>query len=231
MISKGETMFLLLLSAFTFASTQTTKFYGTAKDPKGNIAYLEEHEVIYENGTVKSSTTTYTDEAKKPIASLISLYSPHKWMPTYNFKDLRHGTYNGVNATVNEIEMFTQEDKKLKNKKKPFKPDMIGGQGFHYFIQDHLDKLAKGEKVKTKFVLPGALDYYSFVIQKSDKKKVKDSEIYLVMKLDSMLSVFISPIFMTYDIPTKRLMGYEGESNLQDKDKKAIVVDIVYKHD
>jgi hypothetical protein len=224
-------MFLLLLSALTFANTQNLKFYGTAKDPKGNIAYLEEHAVVFENGKVKSSVTTYTDETKKPIATLTSLYNPHKWMPTYDFKDLRHGTYNGVNATVGEIEMFTQEKKKLKNKKKAFKPDMIGGQGFHYFIQDHLDKLAKGEKVKTKFVLPGALDYYSFVIEKSDKKKVKDSEIYLVMKLDSVLSVFISPIHMTYDIPTKRLMGYEGESNLQDNDKKAIVVDIAYKYE
>jgi hypothetical protein len=226
-------MFISILFSVAFSATETVEFFGTAKDKKGNIAYLEEHKVIYKDGKVESSTTTYMDENKKPIAELISTYKPHKWMPNYSFKDMRFSKVNGVKAEDKTIEMFTQDGKDAKVKKKTadFKADMIGGQGFHYFIQDHLEKLAKGEKVKTKFVLPGALDYYSFVIQKSDDKKVKDSEIYLVMKLDSLLSVFISPIHMTYDIPTKRLMGYEGESNLQDKNEKAIVVNITYNHE
>ncbi len=226
-------MLLLIFISHLFATPTNVKFYGTAKDKKGNIAYLEEHELKYNDEVIESSITRYTDTNKKVIAELISTYTPHKWMPTYSFKDLRFSKVNGVNTSSDTIEMFTQDGKneKTKKKTKAFKPDMIGGQGFHYFIQDHLEKLSKNETVKTKFVLPGALDYYSFVIKKSDKKKVKDTEIYLVMKLDSLLSVFISPIYMTYDIPTKRLMGYEGESNLQDENEKALDVEITYKHE
>lgn len=226
-------MLSILLLSYLHASPNIIKFSGVAKDKKGGIAYLEEHVVTYSGDTVESSVTKYTDTNKKVIAELISTYKPHKWMPTYSFKDLRFSKVNGVTATTDDIEMFTQggKDEKMKKKTAGFKTDMIGGQGFHYFIQDHLEKLSKNETVKTKFVLPGALDYYSFAIKKSDKKKVKDTEIYLVMKLDSLLSVFISPIYMTYDIPSKRLMGYEGESNLQDDKEKALDVDITYTYE
>jgi hypothetical protein len=43
-----------------------------------------------------------------------------------------------------------------------------------------------------------------------------------------LLKVFVDPILLTYDKKTKRLLSFEGMSNIDDSREKSQVVKIIY---
>ncbi|MCK7574734.1 MAG: hypothetical protein MZV65_01685 [Chromatiales bacterium] len=78
------------LPAWALSSTrQEEVFQGVARDERGEIAYTEEHRMIYENGRPQRNETRYRDAKGKEIAVLTSNFTTNPYVPNYTFEDRR----------------------------------------------------------------------------------------------------------------------------------------------
>ena len=87
--------FFLWVSVASGAVT-TEVFSARAINERGDLEYMENHTVSYENGKVTRSRTLYFDPAGRMIGELISEYLPSPQFNTYSFKDMRAGYEDGL---------------------------------------------------------------------------------------------------------------------------------------
>nr|HNH29964.1 hypothetical protein [bacterium] len=95
--------------------------------------------------------------------------------------------------------------------------------GFHFFIEQHWSALLNGETKTFYFVAPSQLDYFSFRVYKSGETQNGGRTAYqLTMDIDNfLLRLFVDPIRLTYDPESRKLIGYEGISNIYNDEGKA----------
>ena len=128
-----------------------------------------------------------------------------------------------VNPTKDSIETEIREGKDKKIEKQSFKklPNMVAGQGLHNFLRENLSKFTSDSNHKdlVKFLVPLNKDYYNFRIR---TKESNTKQTTFRIEPESWIFRLIAPhIDVTYENSSKRLLRYEGPSNLLDvKDEK-----------
>ncbi|UCF02793.1 MAG: hypothetical protein JSV14_03835, partial [Deltaproteobacteria bacterium] len=102
-------------------------------------------------------------------------------------------------------------------------------QGFHQFIVHNLERIAQGEVFHIRLILPSRLDQYEFRIR---KRKVKGDTLYIRLEIDNwLLRLFAPHVDAEYDQKNRRLLRYEGISNLEDTSGKHKKVTITYSYE
>lgn len=210
--------FIFLL--FIAASAEARETYvGTAKDNSGKVAYLEKHSVEFSpSGKVQESVTEYTRSSGEVFGRLKSNYRERITAPSYSFEDLRDGSSHGLDFKDGQYVLWSEsKDKKRKeavvdSKKIGEGALVVGCQGLHYYLIDNLDKLDRERAMPIKYLIPGKLDYYSFVMS-VDRE---DSEyVYLKISVQNrILRLFVSSLYIQYRKKDRRLISYEGLSNI-----------------
>ncbi len=214
----------------TFAAAQskpeTVTYKAVATNDKGKLAYNEQHLVTFENGKIQKSHTDYIGANGKVIATLISDYSKGVALPVYEFHDLRSGHREGIRFQDGGFLVYFSEPKKAE-KSAPIKEtkDVFAGQGWNYYLVDHLADIEK-QDLQLKLILPSELDSYTF---KVSKIKSNNEIIEARLGLNNWLLRLIAPnLRLVYNKAQKRLMEYEGVSNVVDDDGKKQTVTIRY---
>jgi hypothetical protein len=210
------------------AGLTVERFTGVARNEDGQMEYVEKHVVTYEEEKVVSSGTTYFDPQNQYIGVLDSDYSAGYQYGSYDFTDLRGGTKNGAKVENDRVRMYAQRDANsgLRTKAIPKASNQIVGQGFHHFIMNHLETIAAGEILAVKMILPAQLDDFNFRIR---KKGIEGDVISIRLEIDNwFLRLFAPHVDTDYDVRSKRLLRYEGLSNLKDRSGIYKVVTIVY---
>lgn len=222
---------LLILSFVSFAQAQTVTFSGRAEDSDGKPAYFEKHEIVYKDDKVLNSKTTYLKSKTDtdPIAELVSDYSKSKYLPEYSFTDFRTKHKEGIRIVDAKLQAFSDEktsdldaasdpNQKLKS---------IGGQGFHYFIQDFLESFKESENKVVKFILPAKLRDFPFRIVLKGRD---DNKTLLRFEPDQWIIRMLAPhMDVTYSNNEKRLLEYRGPSNVFDE--KGNIQNVVIQYD
>jgi hypothetical protein len=213
------------------AEARGETFTGKAVNPKGALEYIEHHSVKYENGTVIKSQTVYYDPSDRKIGDLISDYTHGPQFGSYDFRDIRAQYEDGAKVADDRVRLFRKEspenDVEAKNLKR--KTDQIVGQGFHHFVANNLDAIAQGEVFHVRLVMPSRLDQYKFRIR---KRKIEGDTLYIRLDIDNwFLRLFAPHVDVEYDLRTRRLLRYEGISNLADASGKYRKVVITYSYD
>ena len=225
---------LFFLMVFSVQSpAEIFKFSGTAKNDKGEIAYIEKHTVTLKNGVAQKSETLYYSKDNKLIADLKSDYSTSIFLPEYTFKDYRSGIEHIVIKKDDQLTLKSKENEKSEIKEKTIdaKSSMVSCQGFHYFIRENLENFKKNENKEIQLILPGLLDYFSFNIGAQDKKNLEGPIIKLKMSVSSwVLKMFVSNVEIEYDTIKKHLLKYKGASNILTDDGKNQDVEITYEY-
>jgi hypothetical protein len=107
--------------------------------------------------------------------------------------------------------------------------NQIVGQGFHQFILHNLEKIAQGEIFQIRLVLPSRLDQYEFRIS---KREINGDTLGIRLEIDNwLLRLFAPHVDVEYDLRTRRLLRYEGISNLEDTSGKHKKVFITYSYE
>ncbi len=219
---------LIFFSILAYAETQ--EYEGEAF-VDGKRVYLEKHTLELESGKIVRSTTTYTNDKGVIIARLKNDYQKSLSVPEHEMEDLVHGGAHGVRYKGNEIIMFNRGDKeKIKSiRAEDFKDKLlVGGQGFHYYLKEHLEEVIKKGKVDLKFLIPGRLDAYDFYLKVG---KVSAETVDLEIKIDNwFLRLFAPKLELLYDRKTKRLLSYSGLSNMKDSKNELMKVRIIYRY-
>ena len=224
-------MAALIVSKLATAEASNETFTGKAVNPRGALQYTERHFVKYENGTVSKSQTVYYDPSDRKIGDLISDYTYGPQFGSYDFRDIRAQYKDGAKVANDRVRLFRKEspeddveDKYLKRK-----TDQIVGQGFHHFVANNLEQIAQGEVFHVRLVMPSRLDEFKFRIR---QRKIEGDTLYIRLDIDNwFLRLFAPHVDVEYDLRTRRLLRYEGISNLADASGKYRKVVITYSYE
>ena len=198
------------------AAANIEKFVGKAWNQNGTVEYIERHRVRYENGSVVESLTEYFDPDNRKIGDLTSTYVFGPQFGSYDFRDIRASYADGAKVLSGRIEVFRKEDpaKKPEIRRLTRQSNQIVGQGFHQYIRTQLDNIARGEVYHVEMVLPSRLDQYKFRIR---KLKIEGNVLSIRLEIDNwFLRLFAPYVDAVYDMNTRRLLRYEGRSNITD---------------
>ncbi len=224
-------LFIILLFAAFKAYPDTQVFEAVAWN-KGVVDYLERHTLITEAGNLIQSSTEYLDLEGLSIGAMKSNYTHSLSAPEFILRDERHQRLQGLGWMGDKLDIFTQSSKNSKVLHQTFPIDpsevQIAGPGLIYYIGAHLDKLIKAHIFKFKYVIPGRLEMYDFSIETiQHNQRVAEFEV----KMQAWPMRFFGPrLKIIYSVQKKRVLIYEGPSNLRDKDGKMMSVKIEYKY-
>jgi len=219
------------LTNFAKASTLGEKFTGRAVNSDGNLEYVEYHTVKHKNGKVSESQTIYYDPNSKKIGALISDYSYGPRLGSYTFRDIRGQYEDGAKVTADQIWLFRKKSPEadIEEKYLPRKENQIVGQGFHQFILENLESIARGRIFHVLLVLPSRLDHFEFRIR---TRKIEGDTVYIRLEIDNwFLRLFAPHVDADYSLQTRRLLRYQGISNLTDASGKHKEVTITYSYE
>lgn len=211
----------------------STKYKGLAYDMNSNtIVYIENHEEIIENGNRIGLKTSYTEPSGKMIARRNVSFTNSETIPTFQTEDFRDGYLEGSELKGDSVRLYWRKNYESTMSEKTILlpgPAAVDA-GFNNFVQRNWDDLMNGTKRQFNFGAPFALDYYGFRLHKIEKKTVGDRErVVIQCDIDNFfIRLFVTPIILTYDVQTRRLVEYEGISNINNEHGKSYFVKIVY---
>lgn len=225
---------VMSLFSISLKAQQTIEFKGIAKI-KNEISYVEKHKLqMNKDGEVLIADTTYESSDGKLLAKMSSDFSSSLTAPAHFIENLIDGNRHGIRYENSELVLFNQdkdkkeETKKVSQKNKDIK--FVGCQGLNYFILQNLDDVIAKKKIKVRFLIPGLLDYYDFELEY--KKQDDSGNVDFELHADSFFIRLFAPTFyLTYNKNTKRLISFDGLSNIKDpKSNKLQVVKINYEY-
>ncbi len=221
---------LLILSFSCFAETLTYEGVATIK---GKTIYIEKHRVeLNSKGQVLESETKYTDPSGTLLGVLKNDYRKVINIPDHEMHDIRKKTKHGTRLKGEQIELFSQDEgekeetKVIKNKVD--KGLIVASQGLHYYLISHFEEM-KVKKFPLKFLIPGKLDSYTFIL--SYLGKTKDGLDEFEVEIDNwFLRLFAPSLILKYHPDTKHLIYYKGLSNLASEKGEMMSVEINYSY-
>lgn len=212
--------FLAMLSfGFTGNSRKKNVVYAGDAMEVGTASkvYTEEHEEVMDADKHIATITNYKDPSGKIIAKRKLDFSKSFIRPDFKLEDLREGYVEGAEVTNGGIRVFKKKKgEELKSKEIVVpEPSVVDG-GFNYFVKSHWDEIMKGSVVTFNFVVPSQLDYYKFRVRKVKEGNYQGrTSITVNLEVDNFLMrAFVSPIKIMYDVQTRRILLYEGISNI-----------------
>ena len=219
---------LLSCASISSAFAEVQRVYGKAFNLHGQLEYIEEHVLTYENNIIVAIETTFYDAEARKIAKQLSDFTHGPQFGSYDFKDERHQYNDGVRVMSDQILLYAKENPAADTQKKYFekKPDQIVGQGFYQFVAANLEALARGNSISAKLVLPAQMNQYDIRIR---KQHIQGNRMQLVVELDNwFLRLFTPNIQVEYDLKNRRLLWYRGISMVADEDNKSVEVVTTY---
>ncbi|PNV75460.1 hypothetical protein BES34_009245 [Leptospira inadai serovar Lyme] len=210
------------------------RFSGTAYElENGKLLYKDMHEEFWDNGKHTRSVVQYIDSEGKLFATKRISFLRNRSLPDFNLEDFRDGYLEGGEfESGTKVRLFAR-----RKKGDPIKEKVVDGGdlsaldgGFDYFVEDHWNELLAGKRITFRIFVPVELDTFRFYVEKTKTGSFKGRPaLFLRMRIESsILSVFIKPIDLIYDIESKRIMEYKGTSNINNEKGKSHAVRIVY---
>ena len=198
----------------------------------GLPVYKEEHEDILESGKRTGLRTIYRDMRNNIIAKRIVSYKESETVPTFQTEDFRDGYLEGAGVRGDSVRLYWRRnfDQAMQEKTILIPGPAVVDAGFNNLIQQHWDELFGGKKIQFNFGAPFALDYYGFRVFKKDEMVFEGrQQIVMQCEIDNfIIRLFVKPIVLTYDAESRRLVAYEGISNINNDKGKSYFVRIQF---
>jgi len=230
-----EAMALALLAVLPLPAQadgeRLERFTGTARGRDGAVLYREEHRVLRAGERLLRAVTRYTDPAGRPIATLRTEFAVDPFAPPYVFEDLRTGAVESVSrepeglvaragARARTLRLGPGEDRRV-----------AAGQGLDRLVRTRLDDLVRGEILDLAYVIPSRQDAYDLRVRAVDpgQDPGPGGRVRVRVEFSSWILRLLAPALeCEYDQATRRLLRYEGPSNLADGSGANPEVEITY---
>lgn len=186
----------------------------------GRLIYVEERKQFDQPGRLGTWHFTYTNAAGKTIVRRQVNFEQNRLKPSFRLDDLRNGYAEGAELVGDRIKVFmggTADDPYRERLLKVPEPAVVDA-GFDAFVEQHWHSLLAGDVLHFNFVAPSQLDYFKFRVYRA-RETTHQQKQAVVLKMDidhALLSLFVDPIQLTYDKATRKLLVYNGISNIYD---------------
>ncbi|MEH6568488.1 MAG: hypothetical protein V7709_05400 [Halioglobus sp.] len=199
--------FVITCRAVAIAENPLSTATGSAYDrSSGNLIYREFH---FCDLSSTQCSVDYRDVTGELIAQKLLDYRTGPHSPSLVVKNFRKAEQADLTLTGN--------------------PDWVVDAGFDNYVRSKWDVLDSGEVVKFPLLVPGFEKPLKMRAQRVDEESCFAAELCLEIVLDSwLLGMLVDPITVSYSRPEKKLLRFQGISNLRGIDGESLDVDIRY---
>jgi hypothetical protein len=195
---------------------------------KDQLLYTEKHSAIVDKeGFYKNLVTNYLDSNGQVFAKIQSNFDKNKIVPDYEFQDYRQKLREKVTLEPSgqKINIEFEKAGKIENNTLEIKKNSVLSQGFHNFILSQFKNLAD-KKLEVYFVVTNRSDQYKFVVQ---NEKIEAGKMFISIKpANFFLNAIVPTIKLVYEIESRRLLTFEGLTNIDDSNGKTLTAKIDY---
>lgn len=212
--------FILFSSAIYAQKNDLIHYIGSAYDLKNNtLIYTDEYKEYLTDNLQLAAKVVYRYPNGDIIATKNIVYSDNFSSPSFSFSNQITGVLASILVSTSNINIRYREsfDSEFKTKTTSFQEDMVIDAGFHYFIIQNWDKLIRGKAVPIKYVSPSKQSVFSLQAKKirSEPWKNKETTLFLLEIRNPILRLFVDNIILRYETNSRRLLTYEGLSNIK----------------
>lgn len=220
------------------ANASTPWTTGTAfRLEDGAVAYRELHYPAPGQPGL-SSRVEYQDTAGRVIVSKQLDFSRSLTAPAIDQLDLRTRTRLFTRYEDERLQAGYQRDASapLRSDSLRPSPNLIVDAGFDPFVRSRWDTLMAGRAVNAAFFVPSRLDTVTVSIApvaREECARVPGEVLCLMVRPAGMLRVvgwFVEPLRLAYDLDEKRLVMFQGLSNLLDDQGEAQEVLVLFEY-
>jgi len=196
-----------------------TTYDGVAVDlDTGALRYRERHWLFYDTTRLIDRRVRYLCPDGQAFGEKRVDYAASAFAPTFALFDARTGHREGLRKRGSTLEVFSQVNRSEPEEAFPITRTelLVADAGFDEFLVDRWSTLANGDAVKFDFLVPSEGKAIGFKV-----KPVQEPNAPVVIARLSLGAWwgFLAPsLDAHYDRRTKRLLRYEGLSNLRDVD-------------
>ena len=232
--------------SLTHTKDQSIHYSGTAYSlDNDQILYREDHTLTMKDGQPIERTTLYYDADNQLFAEKNTRYrsqysnsdstnsdsynsgSDNSATPDFMLTDDRYGYSESMEQDGKRWRVEYKEPEESGNKihSKPEYTPVIDA-GFDEFVRAHWNDLMEGDTVNFSFAVPSRLEWIDFRLIPLAQK---DGTLTVEMRLKSRwIAWLLDPVFLTYDIKSKRLLTYRGLTNIRTMNGDGIKAEIRY---
>jgi hypothetical protein len=223
-----------LLPAQAAPVSQATRVVGYVRDAATQrYLYTEVHVLnLGDDGAVQAGVTTYYDPQGREIARKTLDYRGNRTVPIYrmDMPALRYA--EGISSNSPQALIFKRDKDEETRKALPLDDGPVAADaGFNQLLQDQLPAILQGDTVRFGLIVAGYANRFKFRAKKvGEPGPDGQTTLRVLVEPDSMLRMLVSPISLSYDIKSRRLLSYQGVSNIIDPDTAKVYknISIVY---
>ena len=227
-------LLLAAACASAAAAPEPRSRVGRAYDPQTReLLYSERHTETLVDGRVVTDHVRYVDTQGRVFGEKRLDFSGNPYVPSFDLEDRRHGHLESVRrVSPTEIEVRYRERyaDTVSEARLTLPPDSVVDAGFDRFIERNWEELTAGETRTYPFLVPSRLEFLGFRIRRSDDG-ADPAEVRFAIEIDSLLLRLLVPAMeVVYDRGTRRLLRYDGVSNLLDGngENERVVIEFEY---
>jgi hypothetical protein len=202
------------------ASSANLRFEeGIARNPDNKRAlYREQHWIRFNELVPVERLVLYRCMDGTAFARKRVNYQPSAQAPAFEFTDSRKGYVEGLRYKQNKAALWFRPPGSAPEKNTLLTAsNLVADAGFNEFIKINWLKLRTGQVMPLQFAVPTRLQAYKFNLRQTRESLFAGvPAVTYQLKLSGLLSLLTDPIEVTYDKSSRRLLRFQGLSNLRD---------------
>ncbi|MEO8161211.1 MAG: hypothetical protein ABI588_07310, partial [Arenimonas sp.] len=196
----------------------------TAQDglahPAGGTAlvYREQHFLRVEAGRPLERLVVYRCPAGAAFARKHLDYAVSILAPDFRLDDHRSGYREGMRRRAGRVELYFRPPAGGTEKQValPTAPG-VADAGFDEFVRANWQPLLAGRDLPLRFAVPSRLRAMDFAVRKTGSARIAGEDaVVFRLRLDGLLSLVAPHIDVAYGARSRRLLRFEGLSNMRD---------------
>lgn len=209
-----------LLWAATSGHAATLQYDGRATDPdSGRLLYTERHLLREVDGSPRDRLVSYLCPNGTLFARKRVDYAPSVVAPSFQLDDGRDGYREGVRRADGRISAFVRKRTGAPEESGPLPTGerLVADAGFDEYVRRNWAALVAGKTLLVDFAVPASRRAYTFKLRKLASPTIDGVPAYLFrLKISGLLGLVAPQIDVAYARQSKRLLRFEGVTNLRD---------------
>lgn len=217
MLRTGLTLICLLAGQTANANLRFEE--GIARNPENRqVLYREQHWIRFNDLVPVERLVLYRCMDGTAFARKRVNYQPSAQAPAFEFTDARKGYVEGLRYKQNKAALWFRPPGSAPEKNTLLTvQNLVADAGFNEFIKINWLQLRAGKALPLRFAVPTRLQAYKFNLRQTGETTFAGvPAVTYQLKLSGLLSLIAEPIEVTYDKTSRRLLRFQGLSNLRD---------------
>ncbi len=210
--------FSLALAASQAAAADFRFEEGIARNPEARTEmYREQHWIRSEAGQPVGRLVLYRCPDGTAFARKRVDYRDSATAPAFALEDRRSGYREGLRRSGAPMLFVKSGNNAAERAASVAVNDLVADAGFDEFIRKQWPLLVAGRSLPLDFAVPSRLRSLPFSLQRSGEAVINGEQAWrFELRLDSWLAMFAPKIEVAYGKVSRRLLQFQGLSNLRD---------------